>query len=227
MMKKFLFYAQNFAPENAAHIVNGECLKERVKKENIAAPVYAFNEAMCRGTAEETVFSETFIERRAQSLFVPKEEYEKITVKELCKALEAPALILWFGEDMFCQINLLTLLAWLEQKGYAGKVFIGTLREEKDEIADFSPLRAEGFSDAYRRVVIEKKPPQTELGATMQRAIELYFSFEKDDSPLRREIRAHLGEENLLPRLFAAFPEYGLGDLQYLEMIEEEKRKAN
>ena len=38
-------------------------------------------------------------------------------------------IVLWFGDDMFCQMNLLTVLAFLEQQRYQGKVYYYMVKE--------------------------------------------------------------------------------------------------
>ena len=41
---------------------------------------------------------------------------------------------LWFGEDMFCQMNLLTILSHLEQSVYEGKVYLNSFREDEFKV---------------------------------------------------------------------------------------------
>ena len=213
-------------PDGTAHIVNGECLKERILRERWTdAPVFSFNEAMCRGPAAETVFSEEFILARCAALGVSREEYEKKTVRELSGALSAPALALWFGDDMFCQINLIALLAWLDRQKYGGRVYCGTMRETEDRLLSFAPVSLAGRNGIYLDVFVygkipEAAPPETKKAAAMYLALDL------PENPLRKCIRARLGEKDLLSFLLNTFPEYGLGDRQYLEMIEEEKNAA-
>ncbi|AJQ25658.1 hypothetical protein [Pelosinus fermentans] len=40
----------------------------------------------------------------------------------------------WFGYDMFCQMNLITILVYLEQSGYKGDVLSCMVLEKIDDI---------------------------------------------------------------------------------------------
>ncbi len=51
------------------------------------------------------------------------ESYTKKVIDPLKKLFtkEYKCIVLWFGEDMFCQMNLLTILSYLEQSRYEGE----------------------------------------------------------------------------------------------------------
>ena len=53
---------------------------------------------------------------RATSLGIDYDQYLQVTVAELDELLNKSHsnIILWFDEDMFCQINVLTLCAYLD-----------------------------------------------------------------------------------------------------------------
>ena len=172
---------------------------------------------------EEKIFSEAFVAARARGLKTTAEEYARTVISPLGGVPGEPALTLWFGSDMFCQINFITFLAWLEQSGYAGKVYFCRLEEDKDDVAEaFLPVCLRGCGEIYRDVLLLKKTPRLPLFPVTERGVKLYLGYRKKDSPIRRAIRAHLGEKDLLSRLLSSFPEYGLGDTRYLELIEEE-----
>ena len=65
-----------------------------------------------------------FIVTRSQVHQVTLEQYSEITLKPLKSLFNVKYsdLILWFNYDMFCQINLLTILAWLDQSGFNNTV---------------------------------------------------------------------------------------------------------
>lgn len=228
MAMKEKFLRMTAAKEGyCAHLLNGSCLLERAKNWlGGDARLYAFNEAMCQGDAAGKIFSEEFIEKRVVSLRTTRSEYERTVISALNGVLNEPALVLWFGEDMFCQINFITVLAWLDENRYAGDVFFCKLEESKDDLEEhFYPVEPQGYAEIFRQVVTEKRfPTQTVLPVT-HRAIGLYLSYREESGPIAAMIRAFLNEPDLPERLLAAFPEYGLGDLQYTEMIEEAKKR--
>lgn len=224
--KKMPALARSECGKTCAHVFPGSALLERAKREKWFENenrLYSFNEAMCAGKAEEKIFSDAFVAARARDLKTTAEEYARTVISPLGGVPGEPALALWFGSDMFCQINFITFLAWLEQSGYAGEVYFCRLEEDKDDVAEaFLPVRLRGCDEIYRDVLLLKKTPRLPLFPVTERGVRLYLGYRKKDSPIRRAIRAHLGEKDLLSRLLSSFPEYGLGDTQYLELIEEE-----
>ena len=67
-----------------------------------------------------------FIQVRANVHHVTTDQYYQLTIKLLEKVLnnEYNELYLWFDEDMFCQINVLTILAWLDQNNNSQSVIL-------------------------------------------------------------------------------------------------------
>ncbi len=212
-----------FLGENTRHIVNGMCMKKRFydvfgcRKNSVCA----FNEAMCDGSASKKIFSEDFISERCAFLHVSEEDYRKNVTDELQGILSSPSLALWFGTDMFCQINLLTLLAFLDRNNYRGALFCGLIREETDEIISFSQIAPTSFYDVYCSVVVDRKnTPVPE--PVSENAVRLYLTYRQKNSPIRRFIRTRADDRSLLAALLSSFPQYGLGDVQYLKLIDEE-----
>ncbi|WP_225221178.1 hypothetical protein [Bacillus norwichensis] len=109
------------------NILNGQMMYEefsenQLMKKSDYAP---FNEAMCSNNTCVTIFSDHFKKKRASGHRVSLRDYEAVTVTPLKPLFENKykCIVLWFGDDMFCQMNLLTVLAFLELEGYRGKVF--------------------------------------------------------------------------------------------------------
>ena len=54
-------------------------------------------------------------------------------VLDFLKESSFSELDLWFGKDTFCQMNLLTLLAYLEEMGFCGQVVLNYVEDETFE----------------------------------------------------------------------------------------------
>lgn len=102
------------------NILNGQQMYEEFSSQQLMGKSdYApFNKAMCVHDTVKTIFSDSFKKVRAAGHQVSLAKYEAITVASLQNNLfskKYQCIVLWFGEDMFCQMNLLTVLAYLEQ----------------------------------------------------------------------------------------------------------------
>ena len=69
---------------------------------------------MCANPTTSPIFSEEFNKLRATGHQVALQEYEQVTLNPLKPLLtnDYQCIVLWFGDDMFCQMNLLTVLAF-------------------------------------------------------------------------------------------------------------------
>lgn len=119
------------------NILNGQVMYEEFKNKKLMGDSdYApFNEAMCVNPATTQVFDEDFIKTRAEGHNSSVESYTKgnRSIKKTFTK-EYKCIVLWFGEDMFCQMNLLTLLSYLEQSCYEGKVYLNSFREDEFKV---------------------------------------------------------------------------------------------
>lgn len=122
---------------------------------------------------------------------------------------------------MFCQMNMLTVLAYIEQVGYKGKVFFHMVNEMTYEVEaiEISPA---GYKEVYRQVLIQHQLPKAQLIPVMFQGIRLYLEYLKKDNEITAYIKKHPDkpQNELLKHLFQLFPQYGLGDVQYLKIIE-------
>ncbi|MBU5439551.1 AraC family transcriptional regulator [Tissierella sp. MSJ-40] len=217
-------------PVNILHVLNGSCMLEKfennklIKEKAIYVP---FNEAMCWGETDTEIFSHSFIEKRVKSLETTEEEYQKIVFEPLKPLFEEKfnIIVLWFGDDMFCQMNLITILAYLEQIGYNGDVlFCMALERIDDMLSEAFEIDINGYSDIYKTVLCSHQKPVLETMPVTYQAIKMYLTYKRDESPIVKYIKSNLGKENLIVDLLLLFPEYGLGDLQYQMMIDEYNR---
>ncbi|RHW40365.1 AraC family transcriptional regulator [Neobacillus notoginsengisoli] len=210
--------------KNTLHILNGQVMYDHFKKTQFLEEEWMipFNEAMCYGDTCDDLFSPQFTETRAKVHHVTTEQYTDITLKPLkplfCK--NYTHLFLWFDGDMFCQINILTILAWLDQTGYMGSIELHIVGDKYERKESFS-LKAEGYDPIYKQVLIQKKSPESIFPDVLKNGIELYLAYLKDDSDLIRTIKKHqhMPEAELVTKLIVEFQHLGLGDTQYLEMI--------
>ncbi|MGR9048819.1 AraC family transcriptional regulator [Halobacillus faecis] len=206
------------------HILNGEEMNKAFQRQGLfeGEHMIPFNEAMCAGETCETIFSEAFIKTRAVTHGVSENDYRRITVEKLEAVFREGRdhLQLWFDEDMFCQINLLTLLAWLEQIGYEGKVELCLTTHQFEPLASYQ-LDVAGYHAMYKQVLINRAHPSEVLLPPLKKGIELYLHYKKVDNELITFIKTHtaLSEEQLVALMIETFQEYGLGDVQYMQMI--------
>lgn len=215
--------------EKTIHVLNGMEMERYFRetgflKDEVTAP---FNEAMCYGETCEILFSQAFIETRAKVHQVTEAAYREITLKPLEKLLhqDFSRVVLWFDADMFCQINLLSILAWLEQLNYKGAIELQLVDMHFKPIEQFA-LQLEGYEKLYKQVLIEKKSPDYIALAPLKKGIALYEQYVGEDNELVEFIKQHLGDsdQELVLKLLQQFPAYGLGDTQYIEMIQAQRR---
>ncbi|MFI8685764.1 AraC family transcriptional regulator [Rossellomorea sp. NPDC077527] len=208
------------------HILNGTEMYKNFEKSQLLEPetMTPFNEAMCYGETCEDIFSEAFIEMRAMVHHVTPAQYAEITLKPLQPLFKGSVerIALWFDEDMFCQMNLLTILAWLDKRNYKGEIDLHLVDHQYQPVGDYS-LEAKGYAALYKQVMINKTLPE-DVGLTpLSKGIERYLNYLEKDSDLMLYIQRHhdVPAEELVSLLIENFKEYGLGDTQYFEMIKE------
>jgi AraC-like DNA-binding protein len=217
-------------PSTTLHILNGMSMLYSFKESELMnenAVYIPFNEAMCWGEADKEIFSPEFTEKRATSLNSTPEKYKNIVIDHLSPLFDESydIIVLWFGDDMFCQINFITILAYLEQINYQGDVLFCMALEQKDEmLSDAVEIDISGYNNIYKTVLCDRKKPDFKLLPVTYQAINLYLSYRTESSEISRYIRNNIDKEELVKELMTLFPQYGLGDLQYLWMIEEAKK---
>jgi hypothetical protein len=211
------------------HILNGQAMYEYFKKTHCLEQerMVPFNEAMCFGDISGDLFSHEFVEVRAKIHHVTLEQYTENTLKPLEPLLNGDYsnIVLWFDADMFCQINVLTVLAWLDKTAHRNPIKLHIVGDKFEPLEHFT-LKAEGYFERYQQVLIHKEIPQSITPATLKKGVELYSNYLKEDSDLIQYIQRHqhLTENDLVSAMIEKFTEYGLGDEQYLEIIKEQRK---
>lgn len=210
--------------KDVLNILNGQVMYEKFKENRLMGDSdYApFNEAMCVNMTTQQVFDKEFIHTRAFGHHSSVENYMKKVIDPLDNLFhkEYKCIVLWFGEDMFCQMNLLTILSYLEQSGYEGKVFLNCFREEEFKVNQ-TELRLGHYDSVYKEVLVNHNKPSNELLPVMYQAIDIYLDMLKEDNAVVKYISKNkdLPTSELMNRLFALFPTVGYGDSQYIELI--------
>lgn len=210
------------------NVVNGMAMLSYINQNNIdlGGEVVPFNEGMCDGETIEDIFSGEFELERCVAHGVGVEEYEDIVINPLAPlfSFEYDELHLFFDEDMFCQINLITLLAYLDSNAYDGKIALHLIDYDFQEIKCVE-IKPQGFFDVYKCVLINKKIPETILPDIMMDAVINYLEYSKEDNELTQFVKENidLQENELLDEIFNRFKHLGLGDTQLQKIIDKSK----
>jgi len=214
-----------FADQDILNVLNGQVMYEQFRTQELMgqSDYVPFNEAMCVHAATGDIFSPSFNQVRAEGHHSSITGYEKVVIEPLEPLFNHSyrCIVLWFGEDMFCQINLLTILSYLEQSGYDGIVYFNAVQEQTYDVQQ-TEITLGGYTSLYREVVLEKKMPDSPLMPVMYQGVSLYLDLHQADNELTRYIASHPKEskEEVMQTMLKLFQRYGLGDRQYLELIE-------
>ena len=207
------------------NITNGNCFNSYFLS-RFGGEAIPFREAMMDGDAAPDIYSEEFIALRSSSLEVSTEEYKSDML--VCHALsenDYGRLDLWFGKDTFCQLNLLTLLAYLEQIRYSGRVFLNYIDDETCAVLE-SDIEVElgSYKKLYEDILILKRVPD-DVKILVPEAIALYFDYHSDNGALAKTVRANSNLEHLelVCLLIVGSKAYGLSDEQAEKLIKKYK----
>lgn len=181
-----------------------------------------FCEVMMDGKAVTNIYSQQFIALRAEALNISENEYRvKMYVYDILKNNDYQKICLWFGKDTFCQVNLLTLLAYLEQIEYQGELKLNYIDDETFEVLDTDiDIKLGIYSKIYEDVLISKIVTN-DVGVLCARAIDLFFDYHSDNGELAKLVRANAHKEKtqLISLLLGKSKDYGLSDLQAERLI--------
>jgi hypothetical protein len=216
--------------ETTLHIVNGQSMYELFKKTHFLGTerMVPFNEAMCFGDTSSELFTKEFVQIRAKVHHVTMEQYSNITLHPLKPLFnkDFSKIELWFDYDMFCQINILTILAWLDKSSYNYTIDLHLVDDKFKPVESFT-LDANGYDQLFKQVMIHKTMPKSIYPAPLKKGVELYLTYLNSDSHLMIYIQEHLNipDNELVFSLIENYKEYGLGDVQYLEIIKAQRFK--
>lgn len=207
--------------EGILNVTNGDGFNEYFLRQ-FGGEAVPFREVMMDGETVSEIGSREFVAVRCRCLGVDETEYHA-QMRWLARLKEETVshLCLWFGRDTFCQMNLLTLLAYLEQIGFDGQVELQRMDDESFALVGERERVTLGcYEDLYREILMEKRMPVT-VGCLEKRALELYFDYGDSHGKLARLVRdrSQWDETALICFLLEETAEYGLSDLQAKELI--------
>lgn len=103
------------------HITSGDHFTSKLQALNLKGDIITWREMLCEGKTLSTVGSESFWKTRFEFLNknykISKTWFVEKTLKEyrfLCNHKQQDRIVLWFGRDLSCQINMLAVLSWLK-----------------------------------------------------------------------------------------------------------------
>lgn len=104
------------------HILNGSSTESTLRRSSITGEFFSFRDALVDGPAplelDEASWRETRAAHLSQSYGVPREKCERDLLEQaqtLTAFVNHEEVVLWFEQDLFCQLNLLYLLNWFSQ----------------------------------------------------------------------------------------------------------------
>ena len=207
------------------NITNGEYFNDYflAKFGGVAIP---FCDSMMDGDTVSEIYSDKFIEVRAAALAVDRDEYKsKMLVPIALAKKNYSKICLWFGKDTFCQANLLTILAYLEEIEYSGAVVLNYIDDQTFEvIGENIPVKLGMYRDLYKKILIEKSFV-CDLGVLVRLAFELYFDYRSDEGMLANLVRDNADKDDvaLISILLEKSIEYGLSDRQAENLVRKYK----
>jgi hypothetical protein len=207
---------------NTLNIVSGMVLKEKISNNfNIMdQTIVSFNEAMVQGKSDSEIFSSEFFRKRISSLETDYKTYKRLVIDELSPLIDKQFenIVLWFDKDMFCQINMITILAYLKQKNNQTTIYFCCVNEITSRVNFYKQINLDKMDDLYKNVIINQQSFKTGY-PTIDNGVEFYLDYLKDDNIIYDHIKKHLNDNDLIEQLIDKFRDFGLGNTQYKIMI--------
>ena len=213
-------YTIRATKQNVLNITNGDCFNDYFLSK-FGGEAIPFCEAMMDGDTVSDIYTDEFIELRSKELGISSEKYKSKMHVQISPLENYSELRLWFGKDTFCQTNLLTLLAYLEQIEFSGKVILNYIDDETFEVTEDNITVTLGtYKKLYEDILIAKKHP-TDLGVLDTNAIKLYFDYLSDNGALATLVRENSDKDDLalICILLENSKAYGLSDIQAEKLI--------
>lgn len=170
------------------HITNGDSTTSYLKSLKIKGEFITWREMLCEGKTSHDVGSEDFWKTRfdflKKSYKISKKTFIDFTLKEyrlLCQKKHQEEIVLWFEHDLFCQINMIAVLSWLNRyrKGVPTYLVCSGDVENFNKRLGLAELNKEQIQEHYQNKVLLKQDDIEYADYIWQ----LYCS----DSPLRLE----------------------------------------
>lgn len=145
------------------HITNGDSFTDRLNSLNLEGEIITWREMLCEGKTLNQVGSESFWKARYEFLHtnykVSKSWFIEKTLKEyrsLCNHKQQDHIVLWFEYDLFCQINMLAVISWLQtHRKYAQITLVCSGKEDtSDKLYGLNDLSDEQLKQKYANRVV-------------------------------------------------------------------------
>ena len=209
------------------NITNGEYLNNYLlnKYEGIFIP---FNEALIQGELLYPLFNDEFINKRSLVHHVSKELYKSklqdlIDIEKEIDHIES--IVLWFGKDAFCVINLLGVLTYLEDINYQNKVTINLVDDETFNVIESNiEVKLSSFKEVYCKL-INRNLIEIEYNF-INEGLKNYLYITSSQSDIMNYIKENINkidEEELIVNVLNKTSIYGLSDVFIKEMINKVK----
>ena len=202
------------------NIVSGDTMAEYAEQLGFKNCI-SFSEAMIDGIVKDPVpFSQNFISERAKVHGIHPDTYRKKCAQPFLKLRAGDEVHVYFGEDLFCQLNLITLLAFLEKQGIDKVTYHVIFEDEMKETSLIENVETAGFSEIYKAVLINHVSASVPL-EIMEKGILLYLDYLDENGKLATFIRSNETDSvlQLTIKIIKQLPEYGLGTEQCADVI--------
>lgn len=159
-------------------ITNGEYFNKLFQRKTHLIS-FPFNEAFVIGNVTKFIFSDEFIKERVNCLNTTFDHYHsKIDQVINHDYLNEQIIELYFGEDVFCMINCLVLLAYLDVINYHQYVKLNIIDEYCDDVVVLNhyKINPKGFYRLYLKVFIHKQKASINC-YLFNRAIKAYLAY--------------------------------------------------
>ena len=119
------------------NITAGKFLNGKLEKIYPKEKFIPFNEGMIVGEYTSKLFSDAFMEERAKVHQVSIQDYKE-NLREFIEFLkdirQYDEVVLWFGEEPFCEKNTEVVLQTLQEYNFQGTILLHIVEEETGEI---------------------------------------------------------------------------------------------
>lgn len=202
------------------NILSGDEMAQYADTLQIKGNIICFSESLISGPVKGQPFSDKFISERSAFHQVHPDKYRKKFAQSFIKLRQGDEIHLWFGEDLFCQLNLICVLAHLEKIGIADAVFHVVFEDEMKQTALLN-ISSKGFLEVYNNVFINKTVVPTGIEIT-DKALTLYTDLLDDNGVLATFVKQNPDDSilSLTVKIIRSYASYGLGEVQCKEFIE-------
>ena len=148
------------------HITNGDFTTQILQNSDIKGEIITWREMLCEGKTIMEVGSEDLWKTRfdflKSSYKVTKKIFIDYTLKEyrnLCQQKQQDEIVLWFDNDLFCQVNLLAIVSWLKRYREGRKITLiqTDIQGKSKKPKEINNLTANQIKNVYnKRVELSK-----------------------------------------------------------------------